>query len=103
MLALNASGARVSLNSTMAGRGVGGAARGVRYRSASGSTVERDAARMARVQKLRELLSGAPARLHPRPARALDRPRELTLSLRRALIRQRQDLLPQRLEGAKLQ
>ena len=69
------------------------AARGARYRSASGSPVERDGARMARLQKLRELLNGDPARLHPRPGRALDRRRELTISLRRAMIRQRQDLL----------
>jgi hypothetical protein len=69
------------------------AARGARYRSASGSTVERDAARAARLQKLRELLAGGPARLHPRPGRALDRRRELTISLRRAMIRERQELL----------
>jgi hypothetical protein len=69
------------------------AARGARYRSARGSPVEREAARMARLQKLRELLGGGPARLHPRPGRALDRRRELTISLRRAMIRQRQDLL----------
>jgi hypothetical protein len=78
------------------------AASGARYRSASGSPVERDAARMARLQKLRELLDGGPARLQPRPGRALDRRRELTISLRRALIRQRQDLLPQRLDWLKL-
>jgi hypothetical protein len=69
------------------------AARGARYRSASGSPVEREEARMARLQKLRELLNGDPARLHPRPGRALDRRRELTISLRRAMIRERQDLL----------
>jgi hypothetical protein len=68
-------------------------ANGVRYRSASGSTVERDAARRARLQKLRELLDGGPARLHPRRGRSLDRRRELTISLRRAMIRERQDLL----------
>jgi hypothetical protein len=79
------------------------AARGARYRSAGGSPVERDAARMARLQKLRELLASGPARLHPRRGRALDRRRELTVSLRRALIRQRQDLLTQRLDEPKLQ
>ena len=79
------------------------AARGVRYRSASGSPVERDAARVARLKRLREQLDGGPARLRPRQGRALDRRRELTLSLRRSLIRQRQDLLPQRLNGLELQ
>jgi hypothetical protein len=79
------------------------AARGARYRSANGSPVERDAARVARLKSLREFLDGVQARLHPRPGRALDRRRELTISLRRALIRQRQDLLPQRLAGLKLQ
>jgi hypothetical protein len=75
------------------------AARGARYRSASGSPVERDAERMARLQKLRELLDGGPARLHPRRGRSLDRRRELTISLRRAMIRQRQDLFPLHLDG----
>jgi hypothetical protein len=69
------------------------AARGARYRSASGSPVERDAARLARLQKLRELLASGAARLSPRRGRSLDRRRELTISLRRAMIRQRQDLL----------
>jgi hypothetical protein len=75
------------------------AARGVRYRSASGSPVERDVAQMARLQKLRELLDGVQARLHPRPGRSLDRRRELTISLRRAMIRQRQQLLSRPLDG----
>jgi hypothetical protein len=79
------------------------AARGVRYRSASGSPVERDAARVARLERLREFLDGGPARLHPRRGRSLDRPRELTLSLRRALIRQRQDLLSRPLNELNLQ
>jgi hypothetical protein len=76
---------------------------GVRYRSANGSPIERDAARMARLQKLRELLDGGPARLHPRPGRRLDRRWSLTVSWRRAMIRQRQDLLRRRLDGLKLQ
>jgi hypothetical protein len=79
------------------------AARGARYRSASGSPDERDAARIARLQKLRELLDGGPARLHPRPGRTLDRRRELTISLRRAMIRERQDLLLLRLDEHELQ
>ena len=68
-----------------------------------GSPLERDAARVARLQKVRELLDGGPARLQPRTGRALDRRRELTISLRRALIRQRQDLLTQRHDEPKLQ
>jgi hypothetical protein len=79
------------------------AAGGARYRSASGTMVERDDARMARLQKLRRLLEGGPARLRPRPGRALDRRRELTISLRRSMIRQRQHLLPQRLDWLELQ
>jgi hypothetical protein len=78
-------------------------ASGVRYRSANGSPVERDAARMARLQKLRELLDGGPARLHPRPGRRLDRRWSLTVSWRRGMIRERQDLLRRRCDGLKLQ
>jgi hypothetical protein len=79
------------------------AARGARYRSASGSPAERDDARMARLQKLRELLACGPARLQPRPGRVLDRRRELKISLRRGLIRQRQDLLSRPFDGLKSQ
>jgi hypothetical protein len=79
------------------------AARGARYRSASGPPMERDAARVARLKRLREFLDGDPARLHPRPGRSLDRRRELTVSLRRAMIRQRQDLLHLRLDAPDLQ
>jgi hypothetical protein len=64
------------------------AARGARYRSSSGSPFERDEARVNRLQKLREQLNSGPARLRLRRGRVLDRRRELTLSLRRALIRQ---------------
>ena len=66
---------------------------GIGYRISSGSPVERDVARVARLQKLRELLDGAPVRLHPRPGRKLDRRWTLTVSLRRGMIRERQDLL----------
>jgi hypothetical protein len=76
---------------------------GVRYRSANGSPVERDAARVARLRKLRELLDGAPLRLHPRPGRRLDRRWSLTVSLRRGMISERQDLLRLRREGLRLQ
>jgi hypothetical protein len=76
---------------------------GVRYRSANGSPVERDAARMVRMQKLRGMLHGGAARLHPRPGRRLDRRWSLTVSWRRGMIRERQDLLRLRREGLKLQ
>jgi hypothetical protein len=76
---------------------------GIGYRVSSGSPVERDAARMARLQKLRELLDGGPARLHSRPGRRLDRRWSLRVSWRRGMIRQRQDLLRPRLDGLKLQ
>jgi hypothetical protein len=76
---------------------------GIGYRVSSGSTVERDAARMARLQKLRELLDGGPARQHPRPGRRLDRRWSLTVSWRRGMIRQRQDLLRRRRDGLELQ
>jgi hypothetical protein len=76
---------------------------GIGYRVSSGSPVERDAARLARLQKLRELLDGGPVRLNPRPGRRLDRRWSLTISRRRAMIRERQDLLRQRREGLNLQ
>jgi hypothetical protein len=76
---------------------------GVRYRSANGSPVERDVARLARLQNLRKQLDGGPARLHPRPGRRLDRRWSLTVSWRRGMIRQRQDLLQLRRDGLKLQ
>ena len=76
---------------------------GIGYRISNGSPVERDVARVARLQKLRELLDGGPARLHPRPGRRLDRRWSLTVSWRRGMIRERQDLLRLRLDGLKLQ
>jgi hypothetical protein len=76
---------------------------GVGYCISRGSPVERDVARVARLQKLRQLLDGEPARLHPRPGRRLDRRWSLTLSWRRGMIRERQDLLQLRLDGLKLQ
>jgi hypothetical protein len=57
---------------------------------------------MARLQKLRELLDGGPARLHPRPGRRLNRLWSLKVSWRRGMIRQRQDLLRLRHDGLKL-
>jgi hypothetical protein len=76
---------------------------GVGYRISSGSPVERDVARVARLQKLRELLDGGPVRSHPRPGRRLDRRWSLTVSWRRGMIRERQDLLRLRREGLRLQ
>jgi hypothetical protein len=76
---------------------------GIGYRVSSGSPLERDVARLARLQKLRELLDGGPARLHPRPGRRLDRRWSLTVSWRRGMIRERQALLRQRRDGLKLQ
>jgi hypothetical protein len=77
--------------------------KGIGYRVSSGSPVERNVARVARLQKLRELLDGGPVRLHPRPGRKLDRRWSLTVSYRRGMIRERQDLLRLRLDGLKLQ
>ena len=76
---------------------------GIGYRVSSGSPVERDVARLARLLKLRALLDGRPARLHPRPGRRLDRRWSLTVSWRRGMIRERQDLLRLRGEGLRLQ
>jgi hypothetical protein len=93
--ALNASGARVCSSSTTAQSCAGGVAplagRAIAARAARRSSVMQRGWRGSK--KLNELLDGGPARLHPRPRRALDRRRELTISLRRALIRRRQDLL----------
>jgi hypothetical protein len=68
---------------------------GVRYRSAGGSPVERADTRVKRIENLRARLEGGPARLHPRPGRTLDRRGALEMSLRRAQIASRQDLLCQ--------
>jgi hypothetical protein len=76
---------------------------GIGYRISSGTPVERDVARVARLQKLRELLDGGPVRLHPRPGRRLDRRWSLTVSWRWGMIRERQDLLRLRREGLRLQ
>jgi hypothetical protein len=59
---------------------------GIGYRVSSGSPVERDVARVARLHKLRELLDGGPVRLHPRLGRRLDRRWSLTVSWRRRRI-----------------
>jgi hypothetical protein len=74
---------------------------GIGYRISSGSRVERDVARVARLQKLRELLDGGPVRLKPRPGRRLDRRWSLTISWQRGMIRGRQHLLGRRFDGLK--
>jgi hypothetical protein len=76
---------------------------GIGYRVSSGTAVERDVTRVARLHKLRKLLDGGPVRLHPRPGRKLDRRWSLTVSWRRGMIRERQDLLRLRSEGLRLQ
>jgi hypothetical protein len=68
------------------------------YRS-RGSLADRDAARMARIEKLRKLLEGGPVRLRPLPGRTIARRRELTFSLQKAMMAQRQDLLGRRAAG----
>lgn len=68
---------------------------GVPYRIAGGSPAERAEARVKRIERLRKLLEGGPARLHGRPGRGLDRRGALEMSLRRAQIAARQDLLGQ--------
>jgi hypothetical protein len=66
---------------------------GLRYRCERGSLAERAEARAVRIEKLRELLTGGPARLCPRRGRVLDRRGSLEVSLRRALIAARQGVL----------
>jgi hypothetical protein len=66
---------------------------GIRYRIAGGSVAERAEARARRIEKLRARLTGGPARQHPRPGRTLDRRGSLEMSLRRAIVAARQDLL----------
>jgi hypothetical protein len=76
---------------------------GIGYRVSGGTPAERDLARVARLHKLRELLDGGPVRLKPRPGRKLDRRWSLTVSYRRGMIREREELLRLRHSGLKLQ
>jgi hypothetical protein len=70
---------------------------GVPYRIANGSGAEKAAARRARIDKLSErLFGGSHARLKPRRAGTIERRRRLEVSLRRALVVERQ----KRLKGA---
>jgi hypothetical protein len=67
--------------------------RGVQFRIAYGTPLERAEARMKRIEKLRAKLAGGSLRVKPLPGRTILRRRELELSLRRALIRERERLL----------
>jgi hypothetical protein len=64
--------------------------RGVQFRIAYGTRAERAEARTKRIENLRAKLAGGPLRLD---GRGMARRRELELSLRRALIRERERLL----------
>ena len=64
--------------------------RGVQFRSAYGAPSERAEARAKRIENLKAKLAGGPLRLD---GRGIARRRELELSLRRALIRERERLL----------
>jgi hypothetical protein len=68
-------------------------AAGVMFRIAHGSQAERAAAREKRIEALKAKLAGGPLRLKPKAGLTVARRRELELSLRRALIREREKLL----------
>jgi hypothetical protein len=63
------------------------------HRFAYSSPDERETARERRFERLRMLIDGDPARLNPRPGCSLDRRRWVTLSLRRAMIVKRWEML----------
>jgi hypothetical protein len=63
------------------------------HRISYGSPAHRSMARERRIEKLRKLIDGGPARLNPRPGRVLDRRLWLTFSLRRARIVKRWEVL----------
>jgi hypothetical protein len=63
------------------------------HRISHGSPYEREMARERRIEELRKLIGGGPARLNPRPGRVLDRRWALTFSLRRAVIVKRREML----------
>ena len=69
------------------------------HRISYGSPDEREIARERRIDKLRKLIDGGPARLNPRTGRTLDRRWSLTYSLRRAVIVKRLELLRRRRAG----
>jgi hypothetical protein len=63
---------------------------GVQFRIAYGTRAERAEARTKRIEKLKAKLAGGPLRLD---GRGMARRRDLELSLRRALIREREGFL----------
>jgi hypothetical protein len=63
------------------------------HRISYGSPDEREAARERRIERLRKLVDSGPARLNPRPGRTLDRRWWLTVSLRRAMIVKRWEVV----------
>jgi hypothetical protein len=73
----------------------------IRFKSAYGTREERAAARAKRIEALKAKLAGGSLRVHPRGGRGIERRRELEMSLRRALIREREKMLePERLSKA---
>jgi hypothetical protein len=66
---------------------------GVQFRIAYGTREERAEARAQRIEKLNAQLAGGSIRARPRAGRSVERRRELELSLRRALIVEREGLL----------
>jgi hypothetical protein len=66
---------------------------GVQFRIAYGTRAERAEARALRIEKLKAKLAGGSIRVRPRAGRRVERRRELELSLRRALIAEREGLL----------
>jgi hypothetical protein len=66
---------------------------GVQFRIAYGTRAERAEARVQRIEKLKAKLAGGSIRARPRAGRRVERCRELELSLRRALIVEREKLL----------
>jgi hypothetical protein len=63
------------------------------HRISYGSPAQRSMARERRIEDLRKLIDGGPARLNPRPGRVMDRRWWLTVSLRRAMIGKRRKML----------
>lgn len=63
------------------------------HRISYGSPEQRATARELRIEKLRKLIDGGPARLNPRHGRVLDRRMWLTFALRRANIVKRWEVL----------
>jgi hypothetical protein len=63
------------------------------HRISYGSPEQRSAAREQRIERLQKLMDDGPVRLNPRPGRVLDRRFWLTISLRRAKIAKRWEVL----------